>query len=525
MPEEKLARRRCTASTSSCNKCGRSFEPLSPHNFSFNSSLGWCGSVRRARHRRPARTPRALLQRSEAHARRRGGRALARRQAAAVRSRCSQALRRASRRADRCAVRATRRQGTGAVMFHGTRRGVDRASDAHRQVADRRLRRCSASNTKASIPRSKKRRGSRRRCAASSNTSSTKSNARPAAAAGLRDDAAAVRFRDRTIDEICRLPLGDRCSTGSRSWKLTGREKQDRRRADPRDPQPARRSSSTSASSTSPIGRSRADALRRRVAAHSPRQPSRQRPVRRALRARRTDDRPASARQHAAARRAAQAARPRQHAAGGRARPRSDRRRRPAARLRPRAPAASAARSSPAARRTKSASRSGSRHRPVPLAARRRSPVPSEPAQGSAGSRDRRVEPKTQAEEGRQEASCFDDGSRRRPLAVELEVPGAELPRNRRRVAQQPQERQRRRFRSARSPPSPASAAAARARSSKTCSTTSLARKLHRARTFPGKHDALARRRADQQGDPRRPAAARATRRRRTRPRTPACSI
>jgi len=26
----------------SCDQCGRSFEPLSPHNFSFNSSLGWC---------------------------------------------------------------------------------------------------------------------------------------------------------------------------------------------------------------------------------------------------------------------------------------------------------------------------------------------------------------------------------------------------------------------------------------------------------------------------------------------------
>ena len=26
----------------SCDQCGRSFEPLTPHNFSFNSSLGWC---------------------------------------------------------------------------------------------------------------------------------------------------------------------------------------------------------------------------------------------------------------------------------------------------------------------------------------------------------------------------------------------------------------------------------------------------------------------------------------------------
>ncbi|HEV3025306.1 MAG TPA: excinuclease ABC subunit A, partial [Pirellulales bacterium] len=27
-----------------CERCGRSFEPLTPHNFSFNSSLGWCPS-------------------------------------------------------------------------------------------------------------------------------------------------------------------------------------------------------------------------------------------------------------------------------------------------------------------------------------------------------------------------------------------------------------------------------------------------------------------------------------------------
>ena len=27
-----------------CEQCGRSFEALGPHNFSFNSSLGWCGS-------------------------------------------------------------------------------------------------------------------------------------------------------------------------------------------------------------------------------------------------------------------------------------------------------------------------------------------------------------------------------------------------------------------------------------------------------------------------------------------------
>src|SRR5207237_8751418 len=25
-----------------CDRCGRSFEPLNPHHFSFNSPLGWC---------------------------------------------------------------------------------------------------------------------------------------------------------------------------------------------------------------------------------------------------------------------------------------------------------------------------------------------------------------------------------------------------------------------------------------------------------------------------------------------------
>ena len=27
-----------------CDRCGRSFEPLTPHSFSFNSWLGWCAA-------------------------------------------------------------------------------------------------------------------------------------------------------------------------------------------------------------------------------------------------------------------------------------------------------------------------------------------------------------------------------------------------------------------------------------------------------------------------------------------------
>jgi excinuclease ABC subunit A len=41
LPEEKW-RVEIHSRHMSCHKCGRSFEPLGPHNFSFNSALGWC---------------------------------------------------------------------------------------------------------------------------------------------------------------------------------------------------------------------------------------------------------------------------------------------------------------------------------------------------------------------------------------------------------------------------------------------------------------------------------------------------
>ncbi len=43
-----------------CDKCGRSFEPLTPHNFSFNSALGWCPSCEGLGTQRGA-NPAALL--------------------------------------------------------------------------------------------------------------------------------------------------------------------------------------------------------------------------------------------------------------------------------------------------------------------------------------------------------------------------------------------------------------------------------------------------------------------------------
>ncbi len=80
----------------------------------------------------------------------------------------------------------------------------------------------------------------------------------------------------------------------------------------------------------------RADALRRRIAAHSPGRADRLRPGRRALHPRRTLDRPAPARQRPPARHARPTARPGQHRGRGRARRRHDAGGRSHHRLRPR---------------------------------------------------------------------------------------------------------------------------------------------------------------------------------------------
>ena len=40
-----------------CDQCGRSFEPLTPHSFSFNSPLGWCRRTAKGWARKPAPIP------------------------------------------------------------------------------------------------------------------------------------------------------------------------------------------------------------------------------------------------------------------------------------------------------------------------------------------------------------------------------------------------------------------------------------------------------------------------------------
>ena len=58
VPEPKW-RTRVHSQHFACDRCGRSFEPLTPHSFSFNSSLGWCPSCEGLGHanRRQSRRP------------------------------------------------------------------------------------------------------------------------------------------------------------------------------------------------------------------------------------------------------------------------------------------------------------------------------------------------------------------------------------------------------------------------------------------------------------------------------------
>ena len=117
--------------------------------------------------------------------------------------------------------------------------------------------------------------------------------------------------------------------------------------------------------------------------------PGRQRAVRRALRARRADHRPAPPRQPPAAGRAAQAPRPGQHAAGGRARPRGGRRAPTSCSTSARPPAATAARSSPGARPPQVATRRRLGHRAVPVRQEGDSRA-DEPADATSAQRTRR---------------------------------------------------------------------------------------------------------------------------------------
>ena len=222
-----------------CDQCGRSFEPLTPHNFSFNSPLGWCpaceglGTQLGANPAALLRDPKLTLAEGavalwpdvkqplfDAHARRAGS---------------------TSRRADRCAVRSARRARTADCDARHRRRmdrrcpqpGDDESADVPLPIqglypALEEAARLVAGDARHSLDHLV----DEVECSACGGSR-------------LRELAAAVRLRDRTIDEICRLPLGELLAEIQRLEAGREREK-DRRRTAPRNSQPRCSSWSTS---------------------------------------------------------------------------------------------------------------------------------------------------------------------------------------------------------------------------------------------------------------------------------------
>ena len=184
---------------------------------------------------------------------------------------------------------------------------------------------------RAALPRDGKRvvaRGARR-------ATRPRRRARPASGYRLKPEALAVKIAGQHIGEVSRLSVGEAVDWFARAAGVLDAKRSEIAQRDPQgDQRPAglpQRRRPRLPDAVARLGH----AVGRREPAHPPRLADRLRPDRRALRARRAVDRPAPARQRAAARHAAAPARPRQHGDRRRARRGHDPRRRLRRRHRP----------------------------------------------------------------------------------------------------------------------------------------------------------------------------------------------
>ncbi|MBC7335730.1 MAG: excinuclease ABC subunit A, partial [Clostridia bacterium] len=223
-----------------CEKCGRSFEPLSPNHFSFNSPLGWCPGCE-GLGKEVGADPAALVLNPKA---------TLREQALAIWPTHDEPLSRA--------VVETLCRETGVpldvpweelsgiarrLIFHGT---GERWFDVWQEDYER-IRREMRGEKSDDAPSGDETAEGRRvllrfqykglyptletvtatspRLRAAFQDIVAETECTLCGGSRLRDDAAAVRFRNRTIDEWCRLPLG-RLLEEVRSWQLTPREQE-----------------------------------------------------------------------------------------------------------------------------------------------------------------------------------------------------------------------------------------------------------------------------------------------------------
>ena len=326
----------------SCESCERSFEPLTPHNFSFNSSLGWCGACEGLGTQTGA-NPSALL-RDEEMTLADGAlllwpslnNDLAQAMLTALAEQADIPLDEPYRKLN-ARQRRSLLYGTGEDWIE-VKTGEPPASAG----GGRRKKTPPASADGSPIGLKFQFKGLYPALEEASQALTKAPHA--ARAPGRRDRVQRVwrqsasrrrvgRPIPRTDDRAGRPGPARRAARSGEEVEARPPRGEDRRRDRSRDPEPL---------DVPDRGRARlpnarpsgAESLGWREPAHPPGEPGRQRPDRRAVRARRADDRPPPARQRPAHQGAAEAPRPRKHPAGRRARQGSRRVGRPADGLR-----------------------------------------------------------------------------------------------------------------------------------------------------------------------------------------------
>jgi excinuclease ABC subunit A len=228
-----------------CDRCGRSFEPLSPHHFSFNSALGWCPACE-GLGTQTGTNPAALL-RDPKLTLAQGAVALW----PSVQSRVFALMLEAFSRGTGIPLDTPFEELSGRhrrLIFHGAAEQWFEARDEGRGTRDEGRRKGEGGRGKAEggslaalAPRPSPLISFRFQYKGLYPALEEASRVSPAFRAKLehlvdevecsvcggsrlRDDAAAVRLRGRTIDELCRLPL-NRLGEEFHNWKLTSGER------------------------------------------------------------------------------------------------------------------------------------------------------------------------------------------------------------------------------------------------------------------------------------------------------------
>ena len=209
-----------------CDRCGRSFEPLTPHSFSFNSQLGWCPSCQGLGVQVGANS--AALLRDPKQTLAGGAMALWPNLEHRLSQRMLESLGAGTgvpldRPFDQLGARHRRilLHGTGDQWFEVGPTPAEAAAKAGAKTGTVPTFRFQFKGLYPALEEASRLSPSFR---ARLEQFIDEVECSTCSGSRLRDDAAAVRFRQRTIDELSRLPLGE-LSRVVQGWKLTARER------------------------------------------------------------------------------------------------------------------------------------------------------------------------------------------------------------------------------------------------------------------------------------------------------------